>query len=197
MKWHKLPKEDRLLYFSGAPFDALHTKLAFDRLRFNNLSAKEQSRRASIPIAISPQEQHDFLAGLLRDPESLCQGSGIYVLGSEPDESPAQVVVAELARRYQDFTFRKAQMPKVSWIDLGFPDWDLLRGAANQSFVVLSGLTADPKRVSLARDFIRKFSGSLRLLTLCTSNSLDFSLNHLSIVPDAALQLELVGGKFL
>lgn len=197
MKWHRLPKEDRLLYFSGAPFDALHNKLVYEKLRFNGLSAKETSRKSAKPIVISPQEQLAFLSELLRDPENLSLGSGVYIIGSEPDELPAQTVVAELARRFQDFTFRKAQMPKVCWVDLGFPDWDLLRGEANQGFVVLSGLSTDPKRLALARDFLRKFSGALRIMTVCTNNSLDFCLNQLSLIPDAALQLELIGGTAL
>jgi len=181
---------DRLIKLSGAPMAVMKRKFDFTAMRFNQMVAKTEAT-AKIPTVVDGAEQGEFYKSLMLDPSLLTLG-GVYIFGSHPTEDPAQLAAVELCRKYQDFLFSRGEYPRLKWVDTGFPDWNFLRETSSYvGLGIISGINtqSDAKRLSIARDFHARLSGSTVFITLSAPNALEFAVQHLGVYPDAIFQL--------
>ena len=186
-EFYKLPPADRVLALSGVPVRYLQKTHDLSKIKFEKVSYQLDGR----VVILTPEMQTQFYWGPFTTADFVGHG-GVYVLGSYPTEEPGYVLAADFSRKYYTKRLDQSKLPKVQWVDLGHPDWNLLKGETERpELAVIHGLNpnSDNKRIELARDFIRSLDGITILVLINSPNSLEFMITRLGQTPDAVIQM--------
>ncbi len=185
--YYRLSTTDRVLALAGVPIRYLTRTQDLSKLRMEKVSYQFDSK----VVILTPEMQTSFYWGPFSTTDFVGQG-GVYALGSFPTEEPAYLLASDFSRKYYNKRLEQAKLPKVKWVDLGHPNWDLLKGEEElPELAVVHGLNSnsDQRRLELARDFIRSLDGTTVLVVINCPNSLEFMVAKLGQSPDAVIQL--------
>lgn len=185
--YYKLGKTERLLYLSGVPMPFLSKKIDPKKFVFRTISTERDGK----PLIINAQSQAEYYQKLSTASKKF-GFAAIYTVGSSPTSQPSYDLAAQLSIQYYNNTMGKDYFPKIKWVDLGNPDFSYLKDLEEfYNMIVIHGLSddSDPKRLELAKDFLRRSGSSTVFILATTTNILEFSERRLAVTPHIVLQL--------
>lgn len=179
--YHRLDKANRYLALSGAPVTILSNR-SRDELGFKAIISP------TLKLPISPQDQELVYNSLVSGEVALGEPS-LILIGAETALS-GQKMAANIAAAYIDGT--PDPFPFVRWFNLGYHDFDFLKNhRSTNGVVVIPGLDkdSDPKRLTLAKDYMAVTQGSTILIVVETPDIWSYNYNVLHLQPDIVMQL--------
>jgi hypothetical protein len=192
--YHSLPVEHKVLHLSGIPVAYLKKNCSKESFKFLPVGISIPNNQ----IFLSLQEQSLMFSTLLEKIDQI--GSPIlYGVGSSPVDQAAVSFGSFLSKAYYENSLERKIYPKVKWIDVGTPDWSFKSEGDQPDLLVVYGLSekSDPRKLEIAKDFIRHFDISTKLVLAETSNILSYMINNLGMFPQAVWQLDSLVFKTL
>lgn len=181
--YYKLSTPDRLLCLSGIPIAYLNGQPG--TMNFQAVVSSISGKA----ITIDPKSQQEFFQQFLSESTPVGK-AGLYAIGSSP-EVPAYHAAISVCRSYQELKFKYNGFPRINWIDVGSPNWDLLKTNEQEfDLIVIHGIadTSEQRRLETARDFIHKSSYTTTFLVANTKNVLDMCWNRIGVEPNGIFQ---------
>lgn len=178
----RLNKMNKYLAVNGAPVNALSSR---DR---NNASFKT-IQDINKSITISSVEQEQVYKGLINNDYDL--GSQCLISIGCDNLISGQKVAANICESYMKSC--NDPLPLIKWFNLAYWDWDFLKthNSNNKGIIVVNGLdrNSDPKKLSLARDYINVTTNCTQIVIIETTDVLAYLKNSMGLLPDVVLQI--------
>jgi len=192
--YHALPTDYKVLHLSGVPITCLKKDINREAFKFMPVGVNTPSG----PIALGIQDQLVMFSMLL---EKITQiGSPIlYAVGSHPTDQSALMFGTFLTKTLYQSRLQERSIPQIKWIDVGSPDWSFKTDGDPPDLLVVYGLgdKSDHRKFEVAKDFLRHFEMSTKILLAETQNILSFSITNLGQSPQAVWQLDSLVFKTL
>lgn len=186
--YYCLEKPLRLLALCGVPVSYLHKPVQIHQLNFAPTIMQHTKDNAT---AIAADYQYNFLIEFFKNIKYMGDSS-LYAIGSHPTDQSSYQLATLITTTYYEYIRKEKVYPKIKWVDLGCPDYEFLRSDEDVSLLVIHGLSemsSEPRKLEIAKDFLRRGSNSTCIILAVTSNILNYVITKLEVSPDAVFQL--------
>lgn len=187
--YYGLPKELRYLALCGVPINYLYKQIQIHQFNFAPTSVC--LNKFAETTVIPADYQYNFLIEVFKNLQYFGEPS-TYAVGSFPTDQASYQLATLITVTYYEFIRKEKIFPKIKWLDLGNPDYEFLRSDEAVSLMVIHGLSensSDPKKLEMAKDFLRRGVNATRILLATTQNILTYTIMSLEVEPDAVFQL--------
>ena len=186
--YYSLEKHLRLLAIFGVPVNYLHKQVQIHQFNFAPTFMRFTKDTDTV---IAADYQYNFIIELFKNIKYIGEPS-TYAIGSHPTDQSSYQLATLITYVYYEYIRQEKVYPHIKWIDLGCPDYDFLKSDEPVSLLVIHGLSetsSEPRKLELAKDFLRRGANATRILLAVSPNILTYFITKLEMTPDAVFQL--------